>query len=128
MLTGGVKHQGPRELTHKFYTARAEQSRIVFLDVSDGFVHQLSNVFYTHSFPCWAHLQRKKQTNIYLPPACTEMQKDSVHPVGTEVHFIEQGSVGAGEFLGRNLRAKCLDKEVQILCHFAFKAEQFQLG
>lgn len=33
------------------------------------------------------------------------MQKDSVHPIGTEVHFTEQGSVGAGEFLGRNLRA-----------------------
>lgn len=60
--------QASRELTHEFYTARAEQSWIIFFDVSDGFIYQLFDVFYAHSFPCWAHLERKQQTYTYIPP------------------------------------------------------------
>lgn len=49
---------GIPELTHKLHTAGAEQSRIVFPDVSDGFLHQLFNVLHAHSFPRGAHLKR----------------------------------------------------------------------
>lgn len=57
---------GGAELTHKFHTARAQQTWIIFLDVSDGFVYQFFDVLYAHSFPCWARLKRQTANAKYL--------------------------------------------------------------
>lgn len=95
---------GTPKLTHKLHTARAEQSRIVFPDVSDGFLHQLFNVLHAHSFPRGARLKRK--------PA----DEPSVPPGGQREGLRRAGHGGDGRTSKEKLESRAPEEGGQILC------------
>lgn len=108
-FAGRNKHRDPRELTHKLHTARAEQSWIIFLDVSDGFVYQFFNVLYAHSFPCWAHLKRKTA------------DKHLITPIRLRDIFFRASYCGEWRSSREKHESRVSEQEVQLLCPLGFK-------